>query len=49
MRIVVTEYPKSGGNWVVNMLGDVLQIPKRDIYDVLEEHKPFDLQAGESG
>src|SRR5688572_21416079 len=32
MRIVVTEYPKSGGSWVVSMLGSALQLPKRDIY-----------------
>jgi hypothetical protein len=32
MRIVVTEYPKSGGSWVVSMLGYALQLPKRDIY-----------------
>lgn len=32
MRIIVAEYPKSGGTWVVSMLGDALQLPKRDIY-----------------
>lgn len=31
-RIVVTEYPRSGGSWVVGMLGDALELPKRDIY-----------------
>ena len=32
MRIIVAEYPKSGGTWIVGMLGDALQLPKRDIY-----------------
>jgi hypothetical protein len=32
MRIVVTEYPKSGGSWLVSMLGSALLLPKRDIY-----------------
>lgn len=32
LRIVVTEYPKCGGTWLVSMLGDVLDLPKRDIY-----------------
>lgn len=32
MRIVVSEYPRSGGSWVVSMLGDALSLPKRDIY-----------------
>lgn len=31
-RIVVTEYPKSGGSWVVSMLGSALGLPKRDVY-----------------
>lgn len=31
-RLIVTEYPKSGGSWVTSMLGDMLDIPKRDIY-----------------
>jgi hypothetical protein len=44
MRIVVTEYPKSGGTWVASMLGDALQLPKRDIYDVVNERKAFDLR-----
>ena len=30
--IILTEYPKSGGSWVVSMIGDALQIPQRDIY-----------------
>jgi hypothetical protein len=32
LRIVVTEYPKCGGTWVVSMLGDALALPRRDIY-----------------
>lgn len=39
MRIVVTEYPKSGGTWLVSLLGDALELPKRDIY-VSDAH-PF--------
>jgi len=31
-RIVVAEYPKSGGSWLVSMIGNTLSIPKRDIY-----------------
>jgi hypothetical protein len=31
-RIVVAEYPKSGGSWVTGLLADVLGLPKRDIY-----------------
>lgn len=31
MRIIVNEYPKSGGSWIVSMLGDALALPKRDI------------------
>lgn len=31
-RIVVVEYPKSGGSWLVNILGHILGLPKRDIY-----------------
>lgn len=30
--IILTEYPKSGGSWIVSMIGDALEIPKRDIY-----------------
>ena len=30
--IILTEYPKSGGSWIVSMIGDVLQMPQRDIY-----------------
>ena len=31
-RIVVAEFPKSGGTWVVSMLADTLNFNKRDIY-----------------
>jgi hypothetical protein len=30
--IVVSEFPKSGGSWIVSMIGEALQIPRRDIY-----------------
>ncbi|HEY8665017.1 MAG TPA: sulfotransferase domain-containing protein [Tepidisphaeraceae bacterium] len=41
MRIIVTEFPKSGGSWLTTLLGDALALPKRDI-----EVKPelFDLR-----
>lgn len=42
MRLVITEYPKSGGTWVVSMLGDALNVPKRDIY-VRDGFKAFDI------
>lgn len=29
--IIVTEYPKSGGSWIVSMLGDFLDLPRRGI------------------
>jgi hypothetical protein len=32
MKILVAEFPKSGGSWVVSMIGDALEIPKRDLY-----------------
>jgi len=32
MRIVVAEYPKSGGSWLCNLLGELLHVPTRDIY-----------------
>ena len=41
-RVVVTEYPKSGGSWLKSMLGDALQLPKRDIY-VNDGYKAFDV------
>lgn len=30
--ITVYEYPKSGGSWLVNILGHLLDLPRRDIY-----------------
>lgn len=30
--ITVYEYPKSGGSWLVNILGHLLGLPRRDIY-----------------
>lgn len=42
MKIVVTEYPKSGGTWIVSMLGDALGVPKRDIY-VSDDYVAFDV------
>lgn len=30
--VILTEFPKSGGSWIVSMIGDVLNIPQRDIY-----------------
>jgi hypothetical protein len=42
MRIVVTEYPKSGGSWIVSVLGYVLDLPKRDIY-VGDGYDRFDV------
>ncbi|MGO9952254.1 MAG: sulfotransferase domain-containing protein [Dissulfurispiraceae bacterium] len=32
MKIIVAEFPKSGGSWLVSMLGDALSYPKRDLY-----------------
>src|SRR6185369_17148109 len=31
-RIVVVEYPKSGGSWLVSILAHALGLPRRDIY-----------------
>jgi hypothetical protein len=42
MRLVVTEYPKSGGTWLVGLLGDALGLPKRDLY-VDEGYRAFDV------
>jgi hypothetical protein len=42
MRIIVTEFPKSGGSWLTSMLADVLGIPARDLY-VDNSFKTFDL------
>ncbi|MGO4222722.1 sulfotransferase domain-containing protein [Lysobacter sp. TAF61] len=30
--IVVSEFPKSGGSWIVSLLGAALQVPCRDLY-----------------
>lgn len=40
--VVLTEYPKSGGSWIGSMLGDILQVPRRDIY-VTEDFSLFDI------
>lgn len=42
MRIVVVEYPKSGGSWLVSMLANALSVPPRDIY-VDDGYKLFDI------
>ncbi len=41
-RILVIEYPKSGGTWFGSLLGDALSLPKRDIY-VKDGYKAFDV------
>ncbi len=43
MRIVIAEYPKSGGTWICGVIGDALGIPKRDIY-VSDAYKSFDIR-----
>ena len=42
-RIIVVEYPKSGGTWITSLIGDALGWPKRDIY-VDEHYKAFDVR-----
>jgi len=42
-RIVVVEFPKSGGTWLTSLLGDALGWPKRDIY-VDEHYTAFDVR-----
>jgi|SRR5271165_219475 len=42
MRIVIAEYPKSGGTWICSLVGDALSLPKRDIY-VCPEYKSYDF------
>jgi len=42
MRVLVSEYPKSGGNWVVGLIGDALGLAKRDLYHTGSES--FDLR-----
>ncbi|MFZ4855248.1 MAG: sulfotransferase domain-containing protein [Desulfuromonadaceae bacterium] len=32
MRIIVAEYPKSGGTWMCSLLSELFQVVKRDIY-----------------
>jgi hypothetical protein len=32
MKIVLCEYPKSGGSWLASMLATALQLPARDLY-----------------
>jgi hypothetical protein len=44
MRIIVTEYPKSGATWIVSMLGDALHLSKRDIY-VSDQHRWLENSA----
>jgi len=41
-RIVIAEYPKSGGTWIVSLLADVLNFYKRDIY-ANENNPGFDF------
>ena len=43
MRLVVAEYPKSGGTWITGLIGDALALPKRDIY-VSDAYKSFDVR-----
>jgi hypothetical protein len=42
LRIVIAEYPKSGGSWITGLIGDALGLPKRDIY-FSEEYKSFNF------
>jgi len=42
LKLIVTEFPKSGGSWFVSLLATSLDLPKRDIY-VNDEFKGFDL------
>ncbi len=41
-HLIVVEYPKSGGSWLVSLLGDSLDMPKRDIY-VSEGYDAFSV------
>lgn len=44
-KIVVVEYPKSGGSWFVTMIGHSLSIPIRDIYVKDENYsQSFDIR-----
>ena len=40
-KVVITEYPKSGGTWITSLIGDALAVPKRDIY-ITDAYKSFD-------
>lgn len=42
MKIVVSEFPKSGGSWLVSMLAASLEVPPRDIY-VDDGYNLFDI------
>lgn len=42
VKIVVTEYPRSGGTWLVSLIGGILGFPKRDIY-VNDDFNTFDV------
>lgn len=39
----MSEYPKSGGTWIVSLLGDALGVAKRDIY-VSDSYRSFDIR-----
>lgn len=41
MKIIVCEYPKSGGSWLSSMLATALQVPARDLYFA----KPGDIKG----
>jgi hypothetical protein len=43
LRIVVSEYPRSGGTWLVNLIGDSLGLDKRDIY-IHEGYSHYDAR-----
>lgn len=41
MKILVAEYPKSGGTWLTNLIGDALGLPKRGLGVALNNGKIF--------
>lgn len=44
-RIIVAEYPKSGGSWLVSMLSSLFELPARDIYVSGDKFLPgFDIR-----